>query len=447
MNRTRLWSALALATSMTLAACGGGGGGASPPAKWGSASQASDPAATSTSGQAVASNATGHVVLALSEDNVIKARHYRNGAWSAAEPVSRNDPATVSAINPVIAMDPAGNAIAVWRELHGAWGIYASRYNAATTAWSTPVEIGAGGGDVAGFAVVMDASGNAMAGWREKSGANTVVNAARHDAATASWSAPVRVDTTSTAANNQTPVMGVDSAGTVTLAWQQKDARETIQASRYSAGGWSAPVQVDDPAAVGVARDAALGVGANGDAVAIWTQVIPGGRQVINASRNSNNAWGPAVQVNLAAGNAELPQVVVDATGHATAVWQEHNGTRYAINTSRFGDGTWSAPALIDGAGTVENAVNPAVTVDGAGQVTVVWKQYKFPDWYVSSNRLVAGAWGATPTTLGGPNKNPFNILPPLVAADGTGNVTIGWSEQLNAVAPYKYAVNVVRFE
>jgi hypothetical protein len=73
-------------------------------------------------------------------------------------------------------------------------------------------------------------------------------------------------------------------------------------------------------------------------------------------------------------GNAYDPQIAIDGSGNATAVWHRHDGSYYFIqaSTKLFGDGkSWSPPedlSLIDG-----NALYPQIAVDGSGNAMTVW--------------------------------------------------------------------------
>jgi len=83
-------------------------------------------------------------------------------------------------------------------------------------------------------------------------------------------------------------------------------------------------------------------------------------------------SWSTAADVSLTGGDAYDPQVTVDSTGLATAVWFRSDGSNFVIqsSTSQSG-GTWSSP--IDLSATGGDALAPEVTVSSAGLFTAVW--------------------------------------------------------------------------
>ena len=76
------------------------------------------------------------------------------------------------------------------------------------------------------------------------------------------------------------------------------------------------------------------------------------------------------------AGDAINPQVAFDASGNAVVVWQQSDGTRYNIWSNRYtaSTGLWGTAALIetDNAG---DANNPQVAIDASGNALAVWSQ------------------------------------------------------------------------
>ena len=86
--------------------------------------------------------------------------------------------------------------------------------------------------------------------------------------------------------------------------------------------------------------------------------------------------WGAASLIEADnAGSAFNPQIAVDGSGNALAVWQQFDGTNNNIWANRFTPaGGWGAPAMIetDNAG---NALNPQIAVDGSGNALTVWQQ------------------------------------------------------------------------
>jgi hypothetical protein len=80
------------------------------------------------------------------------------------------------------------------------------------------------------------------------------------------------------------------------------------------------------------------------------------------------------VDVSAAGGNAGFPQVAVDANGLATAVWFGFNGANWIIQSSTSLNGAaWTAPVNLSASG--QTASYPQVVVDANGFATAVWQR------------------------------------------------------------------------
>ena len=297
-----------------------------------------------------------------------------------------------------VAMDPDGNAIAVWQHGDAAAAIYrinASRYDVATNAWSEPQPIDLDSAQTSTDAdVVVDQSGNAIAAWVELNPGDMWQNvyAARFDRATTSWSKPERIDTTDTGGDNH-PRLSADAAGNVFVTWHQVDdpERQVVQAwaNRYDVycQRWGDAVQLDDAKAAqrdivytDVAADAA------GNALALWNQ-----DNHVHASRYDAQAgmWTETAQPDTAAAGAVEPRIAVDAGGRGIAVWQQDFDGRQAAVASRFDPSTqtWSTPVALD-SDVDDRSFTPQVAIDGEGRALVIWYQLASQKYKVRSARF-----------------------------------------------------------
>src|SRR3972149_5060973 len=237
--------------------------------------------------------------------------------WGAAVSLESNN---LDAVFPQVAVDPRGNAIAVWRQFDGNIdNLTANRY-VAGLGWTGEVLIEA---EDAGGAnqpqIALDPPGNAMVVWRQSNGTRDSIMANRHVAGVA-WGTPVYVETDD-AGNAGYPQVDADPAGNAVAVWHQSDGTRTnIWANRYAvgAGGGTAGGMETDTA--GAASAPQVAVNAAGNAVAVWYQ-SDGTRTNIWANRYAVGAgWGTAERIETDnAGGASDPQVAVDAAGDAAA--------------------------------------------------------------------------------------------------------------------------------
>jgi hypothetical protein len=355
--------------------------------------------------------------------------------WAGAAPASGWQVATLietdnagQAFSPQVAVDGGGNAVAVWQQSDGArYNIWANRY-VAGSGWGIAALIES---DNAGNAqdpqVAVDASGTAVAVWQQSDGARYNVWANRYVAGWG-WGTATLIETDN-AGDAQYPQVAADASGNAMAVWSQYDgARNNIWANRYVAGsGWGTAALIETDNA-GNAFDPQVAVDGSGNAVAVWYQ-HDGTRFNVWANRFvSGSGWGTAALIETDnAGNAAGTQVAVDGTGNAVAVWRQWDGTRYNIWANLYAAGSgWETASLIetDNAG---DAYSPQVAVDRSGNAVAAWHQSDGTRNNIWANRYVAGSgWGIAALIE---TDNAGDAQLPQVAVDGRGNAVAIWEQ------------------
>jgi hypothetical protein len=169
------------------------------------------------------------------------------GSWSAPVNLSA---AGEWAFAPQVAVDARGNATAVWEG--GPNGSRGSLIQSATRpaggTWSAPVNLSKLGRFAQDAQIAVDPPGDAIAIWARSNGRDLVVQSAMRPAG-GSWSAPVDI----TAHHGQGgfyPRLVMDSSGNATAVWKGYDRNRhslAIQAARRPLGGdWSPPTDVSN---------------------------------------------------------------------------------------------------------------------------------------------------------------------------------------------------------
>lgn len=326
---------------------------------------------------------------------------------------------------PDVAVDPGGNATAVWMQNVSVFSIFANRFEVGR-GWGRPVLIEP---DDAGHAyypvVAVDREGNAIAVWAQSDGLQWNIWANRFEPG-AGWGIARTIETDN-AGFAAWPQVAFDAAGNAVAVWYQSDGTRTnIWANRFVKGsGWGSAqlVERDDG---GAATDPQVALDAGGNATAVWSH-SDGTRTNIWANRYEPGAgWGtPALLETDNAGFAVRPHVGVDAGGNAVVVWSQSNFFRYSIWSNRFVPGQgWSTRALVetDEAG---DAYYPRVTVSPAGEALAVWHQGDGERENIWANRFTpAGGWGtAAPIEI----DNQGRALLPRVAGNSRGDAVAVW--------------------
>jgi hypothetical protein len=296
-------------------------------------------------------------------------------AWQGAALIETNSAGDAG--EPQIAFDASGNALAVWRQSDGMRNnIYANRFSPGT-GWAAAelIEINNAGGAY-GPQIAFDPSGNALDVWEQSDGMRTNIYANRFSPGTG-WGAAELIEIDN-AGDAYRPQIAFDASGNALAVWRQYDGmRYNIWANRFSPGtGWGAAelIEIDN---AGDAYYPQIAFDASGNALAVWRQ-FDGMRTSIYANRFSPaTGWGAAelVEVNNA-GSAGSPQIAFDASGNALAVWQQSDGMRENIWANRFSPGTgWGTAELLE----INNAggsSNPQIAFDATGNALAVWQQF-----------------------------------------------------------------------
>jgi hypothetical protein len=348
------------------------------------------------------------------------------GQWSASVPVSASGGGDVDA--PRVAVDPHGNAVAIWSVFSDEVRV-ASR--PAGGQWSAPQVISEGG--AAGeHDIVIDAQGTATAIWAEfaetaSPAAYVVRSASRPNGGV--WSSAVNLSAGGDGVLSQ-PRLAVDPQGNVTAVWRGFGPDPVVRSkSRTAAGTWSSTVSDLSSGSASV-EDPQVAVDAQGTATAVWASSSGGGSgPVVQAARRvAGGAWSAAEDL----GDGRAPQVAVDPQGNATAVWEWAGLTSTVVfSSSRPAAGQWSNPAPMATGDDVGKVGYPWVAADPQGNVTAVWARYDNPDTLLAqATRHVAGSSSWSPTidlTVG----YPITAIP-AAGIDPQGHVSVVWSSSVD---------------
>jgi len=323
-------------------------------------------------------------------------RYTRTELWGQPELISAGDTATT----PQLAADDAGNGFAVWAqgEASATTNIWINRY-AADQGWGTPellqnVEVT----PARIPSIAADLAGNAIAIWVQRdidASFNEVVWARRFEAGTGSWGPAKSIDDDMAGglAGTRT-ALGMDRNGNAIAVWGRGGS--VLWANRYTAGvGWGTAELIKDDISTRV-RNQRLAVGPNGEAFVVWIQTEDT-RDDILGVRFSGSTWGAPERIDSHdGGNKNAPDIAVDGTGVAHAVWSQADPDFANIWANQYTPGPrWGMPQRIEprNADPMEDgdAVTPRVGVNADGTTFVVWRQ-TWEGWgSIWSNRIDPG--------------------------------------------------------
>ena len=358
-------------------------------------------------------------------DNIWSNRYVVGDGWGDAQLIETDDSGNAS--KPQVAVNSAADAVAVWQQSDGTrWNIYSNRYVVGDGWGSAQLIETDDSGNALGPQVAVDDAGNAVAVWYQSNGTRYNICSNRYVVGEG-WGTVQLIDTYSLY-DSSSPEVAVDGAGNAVVVWKQYDGTFIgLMSNRYVAGtGWGVAQRIDT--SIGGIDSHQVSVSSAGDAVAVWQQVN-GTRWDIYSNRYViGDGWGSAQLIETDnSGDAFDPQVAANAVGDAVAVWEQNGNTHRNIWSNRYVVGTgWGTAQLIetDNSG---DAYDPQVAANAAGDAVAVWWQSDGTRWNVYSNLYVVGdGWGAAQFVE---TDDLQNATEPKVAVDGTDNAVTVWRQ------------------
>jgi hypothetical protein len=169
--------------------------------------------------------------------------------------------------------------------------------------------------------------------------------------------------------------------GVLYAAWTEYEGRLWASRSTDRGASFGSPVLVDDGRDA-PARAPALAVGPAGDLFLAWTTGESDTADVrIAVSRDRGASFGDPVYVARTAGYSDAPSLAVDAAGVVHVAFGESRGGRlgrFEVHYTRSFDGARGFETVRQLSrsplGDARSAGYPALAIDGAGGVYVVWE-------------------------------------------------------------------------
>ncbi len=302
--------------------------------------------------------------------DIYSAHYSRSSGWSTPLRIKSS---TNTAFDPRIAVDASGNAFCIWQEYDGLrWNI---RFNQYTNAmgWGNDILIETNSGDAQYPYIAVDPSGNATAIWKQFDGVHQNVMAS-HLSSGNIWDNPIPIENgTGEVYNLQ---IANDKTGHVLAVWRQYDGIFwNLMANMYTNGvGWGTDHAIETNA--GDAFFPVAAFDSEGNAMVVWQQSNGSIYRIWANYYSVMTGWSDAVLLETEdLGNAQYPQVAFYPNGDALAVWYQNDGSRYNIVACEFSKTTgWGIAFLMENDNS-GSAGSPRIAIDNDGNAVVVWTQ------------------------------------------------------------------------
>ncbi len=353
--------------------------------------------------------------------------------WSASTRVNADD--GVNEIFPVLAIGTDDTAYAAW--IRGWLGpesdIYFSLRNPTTGTWAAQQRVNnVTAGNQFDPDIGVDGSGNAYAVWTDESVADRNIFFSKRSASTGTWSASVRVndDPTNKTPEQRMPAIAVRSTGEAIAVWLDKrGGKDNIYAARLPAGGstWSANMKITTNTTTTKALpDVAFGP--DGTAYAVWYEPASGDANIwFSTLPPGSSTWSANTKISDDPGTAfqGAPQIAVDGAGNVTVVWQDWRTTPFQLRARRrpAGSSTWSPSVVI----TSDGGNEPSLSVRSDGRAVVAWYDgvnSSTPVTWASEYDPAAGTWSAR-QRISDPSATDSNAT--AAAAIGASGMVVAW--------------------
>jgi hypothetical protein len=300
-------------------------------------------------------------------------RYEVGSGWGVAQAIEASGDVPT---NPQVAVDGSGRVIAVWQ---------AQDATPFTNIWSNSFTPGSGWGTatiIESIAsnncenpqVAVEDDGDAFVVWQASDGMGTGYIWANQYSVSGGWGTEVLLDTQPEA---QRPAVAVDNNGNAVVAWQSDlGGRYIIRGTFYWASGgwrWVTLVGLDSTANC---TDPQVAYDPNGDAIAIWLN--DNDNEIFtNRFVLSENTWGTDWEAFSNSQDAEPPALAIDANGNMIVVWSQYDASSYynLIKSNRYTAATgWEGPVTISSVAN-SDGYYPDVAIDASGAAMAVWRQ------------------------------------------------------------------------
>ena len=330
-----------------------------------------------------------------------------------------------------LAMDESGNIIAIWIQYGGNTkaGLYSSRYTLAS-GWDDAVLIATGElnhGVDAEPKIAMDASGNAVVIWLVQNGSRSDVWSNHYRVGTG-WGRAVLIETADKGSASQLQ-LAVAKNGDAMALWEygnESGSNSVVYSNRYSLNkGWGVAASLT-PNIVGTAHSPQISMTANGSALAVWESASDNSRGLSSRFYSVGSGWGNTSFITDDGVSAFWPQIKMDVSGNAVAIWEQLN-ERSEIWCSRYASAEgWDSAGRVDkNQRLASSASKPQLSIDASGNVTAVWKQEgeSTKDRIYSSRYIAGEGWSAEPSLIS--DQTTVNEL--KLTTDGSGKALVLW--------------------
>lgn len=285
--------------------------------------------------------------------------------------------------------------------------------------------------------VAIDNNGHAVAVWRGHDGTNYRIYASEYDGSSWSVREPISLSGVDAAIY---PHVAMNADGAAIAVWGQSDGSQvSVWANRFRVGqGW-AGAKFIEVQTTGDADAPEVAVDAQGNAICVFRLTLDATCQRslwTNRYDAGVGSWGTATELDAGpifdAPSTDF-QLTMAPGGDAFLIWRQNAGPPHDILGKRYdaASGSWLATQPVENdAGDARYA---RASMDDDGNVIAVWTQDDITAYSVRSRRYVAGVGWSDAVTV---ESGSVDAFIPTVATDPSGNAVCVWRDGTSGATP-----------
>lgn len=414
---------------------------------WGNATLIDNQTIASAGPPQIGVDQAGNVIAVWSRNNgTVWANRFDVGtnSWGTAtmiEPINAYFSGTANGSAPRVAVEPNGNAWAIYRKYDSGtnrMNIVVNRYTASSSTWSGSSPIENDDGFTYGPVIAVDANGNAQAAWTQVGTTAFNVRGARYSGGAWGGDQLLEFVDDATGTGDLEIQIAMNPNGDAMLTWTfwegtLPDRNFNVWRKRYVAGsdwGLASSLHSDVGTDAGAPQ---VAMNAVADAVIVFSRGTSASPYAHNtrAARYTGGAWGAVDTLDSEPAHATFQQVALGNDGVALAVWAQSNGVRQSLYFSRsVTPGVWDTAALVETDDGVDT-FRPRIALDAQGNALVVWDQTG-----TGATNILAARYTAVTNNFAAPvlleNNDLAHAESPQIVIDQSGNGMAVWRQQTN---------------
>jgi hypothetical protein len=349
------------------------------------------------------------------------------GTWGSPVTLAPNE--WGQRAEPELAMNEAGEAVAIWKHVGPEQSTIVARVRAPSGEWGPQETLSPEGSPYGAFDVAVGPAGEAVAVWSQipRFGSNSEYRIeSSFMPAGGHWEPAVTLSDPEH--ESYSPQVAIAPNGRIVAVFSgfldEPETHSTVQVAEKQSGQWSPPQAISGPPRAAFPKVEASTAGTT----VVWEGIEGEERWIEAASRTTGGEWGQPVE--LSGPESFGPEIGADAAGTAVAIWNSFDGEEgdYVEGSTLPVGGNWSEPTAISGRVWLGQFTGARLAVAPNGQTLAAWSVWREPEPRVEQ-RLVEAASGSEgeweePTTLSAAKAW---AVRPAVALDGQGDGAVAW--------------------